>query len=350
MSARTPRVIVPTMTFRRLFALLVPLASVGTVAACGSRTGLIIPTEEPLEDAGRETGMDASADAREEDAGEEDALPAIDVTQPPPDAPNPCPDAGDTLIYVITEQNILLSFDPPTGMFEHIGTIACPVTGTCTAPGQPPAPANPFSMAVDSQGIAYVVYCDGELFRVSTATASCEPTGFLVGQGGFPQTFGMGFSRDPNGTTETLYVAGDPGQTETVPAVLGSIDTTFALTNIGPFAPSIYGPELTGTGAGDLFAFYAIGQENESQTAPTAIGQIDKTNGRVIAQTPLPGVFLQDGWAFGFWGGDFYLFTAPGGSSIVTRYRPSDGSIVQVASTPGEIVVGAGVSTCAPAR
>jgi hypothetical protein len=45
--------------------------------------------------------------------------------------------------------------------------------------------------------------------------------------------------------------------------------------------------------------------------------------------------------------GDFYLFTAPGGSSIVTRFRPSDGSLVQVA-TLSQTIVGAGVSTCAP--
>jgi hypothetical protein len=45
------------------------------------------------------------------------------------------------------------------------------------------------------------------------------------------------------------------------------------------------------------------------------------------------------------------LFTAPPStapSSIVTRYRPSDGSIVQVATAPGLTIVGAGVSTCAP--
>ncbi|MGH7281076.1 MAG: hypothetical protein ACRELY_06100, partial [Polyangiaceae bacterium] len=61
---------------------------------------------------------------------------------------------------------------------------------------------------------------------------------------------------------------------------------------------------------------------------------------------PLPGVTIQGGWAFGFWGGDFYTFTG-GGPSTVTRFRPSDKSIVQVATYPSEIV-GAGVSTCAP--
>ena len=64
-------------------------------------------------------------------------------------------------------------------------------------------------MAVDRTGIAYVVFSpSGELFRVSTATAACEPTPFVSGQGGFSSTFGMGFSGDTDGG-ETLYVAGD---------------------------------------------------------------------------------------------------------------------------------------------
>ena len=60
------------------------------------------------------------------------------------------------------------------------------------------------------------------------------------------------------------------------------------------------------------------------------------------------------GWAFAFWGGDFYLFTCPFSgptqsctSSRVTRFRPGDKSITQVGSYRG-IIVGAGVSTCAP--
>jgi hypothetical protein len=62
----------------------------------------------------------------------------------------------------------------------------------------------------------------------------------------------------------------------------------------------------------------------------------------------LPGVDIAGGWAFAFWGGDFYTFTAPGDTStVVQRFRPSDGTVVQVASL-SLVVVGAGVSTCAP--
>jgi hypothetical protein len=337
------------MRTRRAFACLAPATLACVALACGTRTGLLIPdvppdapgddvatdvVEEPdgFADVSEEPDVSQEPDVSEEpDAAEEDALPPIDVRPPPPDAPNPC-DGGATLVYVITEQNSLMSFDPTTGFFTRIGTIACPSS------------SSPFSMAVDQRGIAYVVFADGHLFRVSTATASCRPTGFAVGQGGFPATFGMGFSRDPNGITETLYVAGDTGGGAfNQPAALASINVgNLRLSTIGNFRPSIYGPELTGTGAGDLFAFFSpiAGDLNV-----TAIGQIDKTTGAVVAETPLPGLTLSGGWAFGFWGGDFYIFT--GSPSTVTRFRPSDQSQVRVAMAT-ETIVGAGVSTCAP--
>jgi hypothetical protein len=59
-------------------------------------------------------------------------------------------------------------------------------------------------------------------------------------------------------------------------------------------------------------------------------------------------VDIGSAWAFAFWGGDFWLFTAPGVASRVDRYRPSDGSTVTMKSNVGFNIVGAGVSTCAP--
>jgi hypothetical protein len=236
-----------------------------------------------------------------------------------------------------------MSFYPPTGTFNTIGTIQCP------------DPRTPFSMAVSRSGIAYVVFRSGNLYRVSTKTAACQPTPFVTGNGGFPTLFGMGFSADMtdagpiNDGGETLYLAGDPGgmMIGTQPVILGSLDTsTFATRTIGQVSPPIYASELTGTGAGQLFGFYL--------TTPTSgagsgnIGQIDKSTAIVTNQVSPPGIEISQGWAFAFWGGDFYTFTAPGGDTVVQRYRPSDGSVVTVSSLAGLEVVGAGVSTCAP--
>jgi len=321
---------------RLLFASLVVV-----VAACGSRTGLLVPLDF---DAGGDAKGDSSvihhidAAMSDEDAlDEEDALPPLDVRPPPPDVaiPSDCVDAGSTLIYLISVSNNLFSFNPPTAAFTQIGTIACPtVDGTST----------PFSMAVDRKGIAYIVFSpSGELFRVSTANAACIPTGFAMGQHGFASTFGMGFSQDGVDGGESLYVASSLGNG---PAELATIDVMngYNLRLIGAFAPPINLAELTGTGAGGLFAFWG---PNGNTMPGSAIVQIDKGTAQVTNSSPLPGVSQGNGWAFAFWGGDFYTFTAPGGSTVVTRFNPNDGSILQVAQTNEEIV-GAGVSTCAP--
>ena len=55
-------------------------------------------------------------------------------------------------------------------------------------------------------------------------------------------------------------------------------------------------------------------------------------------------------FAFAYWGGDFYIFTAPlNGKTTITRYRPTDGTLKVVGSVP-QAVVGAGVSTCTPSK
>jgi hypothetical protein len=325
-----------------LRATLVPLAAL----SCGDRTGLLTPLGAEAAGAGsHRSALDAG-----DDAGDMDALPLIDVARPR-DVANQCPNAAATLVYVITTAGDLMTFFPPTATFATIGRIACPA----------PTGYKPFSMGVDRTGVAYVLFTNqlpisgteppGQLFRVSTATAACRATGFVPGQQQFSPTFGMGFSADSQGTGETLYVASNEGAaartSSSVPlSRLAWIDTgTFALHIVGTFPPNVNRAELTGTGAGDLFAFYAATSASDS-----VIGQVDKATARVTGQSPLAGVNQGDGWAFAFWGGDFYTFTAPSGTngpSVVTRFRPNDGSIVQVART-SETVVGAGVSTCAP--
>jgi hypothetical protein len=299
----------------------------------------LVPFEQDLTPPDAAASEDSGSVAPDA-AAELDALPPVDVTVPH-DAFNDCPDGGATFIYVVTENGReLMSFYPPTGEFRSIGTLQCPgETGS------------PFSMAVDRTGIAYVLFSDGELFRVSTATAACRRTGFVSGQRGYSPTFGMGYSHDSVGTGETLYVASDG------PSGLATIDTThFTLDVIGLFSPPVGGAELTGTGAGDLFGFYAtkgstICDGPHASCTDSAIGQIDKSSGKITNQSVLKGLNQGDAWAFAFWGGDFYTFTDPAmmGTTVVTRFSPADGSLASVATLSGP-VVGAGVSTCAPAQ
>ena len=315
---------------RFAFLALVAAAAI----ACGSRTGLFTDEEAfgPNPEEGGDGGRDGGRrDGARDGEPEEDALPPIDARPPVDVVRNDCPDADATLIYVITTNYQLHSFNPPDGAFKFIGNIACPAA----------LDATPFSMAVDRKGTAYILFTDERLYRVSTLNAACVGTTYQPRQFGFG-VFGMGFATNSVGPTETLFIAGDD-RTAGADGLARIDPTTFELTPVDDFFPTIRFAELTGTGDGRLFGYYRKG----ANTPPSFIGEIDTTTANVVAEKRLGTVDQGQGWAFAFWGGDFYVFHAPGGSSVVTRYRPADDSVTQVATLPS-VIVGAGVSTCAP--
>jgi hypothetical protein len=303
--------------------------------ACGSRTGLFLDEAEfgpnPI-DGGDNPNIDGGRrDARNDRNDIEDAPPPLDVTPPMDVNRIDCAEAGTTYIYVISNSYQLYSFDPATNATKFIGNIACPSDIAET----------PFSMAVDRKGVAYILFTDERLYRVSTLNAACLSTSYVPRQSNFG-VFGMGFatSDEPGGPVEHLYVAGDRRNNSA--SGLARIDVTnFKLTTVGD--PDIEHAELTGTGSGALYAFY----KRSTTSPPSYIGELDTTNGQVKGEKKLDTIDQGEGWAFAFWGGDFYMFHAPNGNSVVTRYRPADDTLTQVATLPS-IIVGAGVSTCAP--
>jgi len=237
-------------------------------------------------------------------------------TGPNPLEPTECAEETKQ-IYVLGTDKTLYRFYPDTLKFVRIGIVACPsVAGT-------------FSMAIDRRGTAYVEYTDGRLFAVNTSDATCKPTAFQPGQTGF-ENFGMGYALNGDAANgETLYASG---------AGLARIDPkTFKLDFIGSLT---YGrTELTSMGT-ELFAF-AVGSG--------VIAGLDKGNGATKVTYRSSAVDPTAAFAFAQWGGDFWLFTG-NTRSIVTRYEPaSDKSTVVVADT-GMLIVGAGSSTCAPAK
>lgn len=325
---------------RRSFPAVRRVAFLLLLVACGSRTGLFVEGDEfdplPGTDAG---GPDARRDSGRDAGRIEDALPPLDVRPPKDVDRTDCPDADSTLVYTITSTYELQSFNPDTGQFKLIGKIACPA-GRDPNTGEP---ATPFSMAVDRRGIAYVLFTDERLYRVSTATGACISTPYVPRQSGF-RLFGMGFATNSIGPTEDLFVAGDDNQNNGGAGGLARITPgPFSLDFVGDFSPTIDSAELTGTGDGRLYAFYTKG----TARIPSFIGEIDPATASVLGERRFDTVDQGNGWAFAFWGGDFYMFHAPGGTTRVTRWRPADDSVSQVATTSLRIV-GAGVSTCAP--
>ncbi|MBX3229238.1 MAG: hypothetical protein KIT84_18545 [Labilithrix sp.] len=311
------------------------------LVACGSRTGLFGDEDGP---GGIIIEADASVDVRVRF----DASGFIDGEPPPIDARPPpvdvyradCPDSDALLVYTITNDHRLQSFDPAAGTFRDVGRISCPAS-----PG-----ATPFSMAVDRKGTAYILFTDYKIYRASTSNGACIETPYVPRQSNFAR-FGMGFVTIAGGPEERLYVAGDDdnvgsGDPNGARGIASIDPETFKLTVIGD-DPRFDSAELTGTGDGRLFAFY----RHTDGFGDSYIGEVDQESGFIRAERHLPTVELGQGWAFAFWGGDFYMFHAPSsiGATLITRWRPADDTVETVASAPpGTIIVGAGVSTCAP--
>ena len=240
-------------------------------------------------------------------------------------------------IFVITTANWLLRFEPETLGAVPLGMVTCPAGG-----------ATPFSMAVDREGYAWVLYSDGSLWKVNTGDASCQSTGFVSGQQGFTM-FGMGFTADgPTSNTETLFISGGSmsmfmGETGS----LGSITLPAMMVNsIAQFPIGPGSPELTGTRFGELWGFFAM-------SSPSHVSRINKQTSALEKTWPLPNNLQgPEAWAFAHWGGDFYLFfKAQGGfASGVFHLDGLTGATTEVVPNLGHTITGAGVSICAPAQ
>jgi hypothetical protein len=239
--------------------------------------------------------------------------------------------AGTDLVYVFAQEGGIFTFNPPTKVFNHLANPQC--TG-----------GTPNSMAIDRQLIAWLNYIGGiYTFDLKNPQNGCQKFMNLAGQW---QQIGMGFSTDVSGgTAETLYVDSIGG------GGLGKVDmVNKVIIPIGTFSndSNLQGQscELTGTGDASLYGYFT--------TFPNVrVAQIDKTTSNIISDNVLMGVSPPSDWAFSFWGGDFYLYAAPGtnqtGNSSVIHYTPSTGAVdpTYVADV-GFHIIGAGVSTCAP--
>ena len=182
----------------------------------------------------------------------------------------PLPECAEATkdIFVISEENSLYSFHPPTLAFKNLGLVKCPTGG-----------ASPTSMAVDRNGIAWVRHSDASIWKVSTKDLSCEPTTFAppaTADGSFTK-FGMGFATaSKGGSAEELFISDNGG------AGLAKIDTsTLQMRFVGPYSGDLQGKtsELTGTGDGKLYGFFV--------SAPAVIAEISKGTGEILDPKPL---------------------------------------------------------------
>ncbi len=255
--------------------------------------------------------------------------------------------AASKLIYTVDQGNVLYSFDATTKTFASLGTLNCPAgSGSSGA-----ALYEPFSMGVDRNSQAYVLYVDQngidqpQVFKVDTTASGipCTATSFN-GASGLAE-FGMGFSTTTaGGDVDQLFIAGGAAVSTTSPSTLATLNvTTMATTNIHSLTGS---PELTGNANAELWGFFP------DATNPK-IGQINKTTG-AVASVNLP-ASMKGGpmdWAFAFYGGNYFVFLqrdANTSDTDTTVYEVTPaGALVGMTSSNGKHIVGAGVSTCAP--
>lgn len=308
-------------------ALIVVPAAVGlTAIACSSSTA-----RSSFEDANDGGGTTSGGTSGESSSG------LIGADAGPKTNTDGCSDEAK-LVYVLSLEGDLYSFQPAQKKFTKVGALNCK-SGS--------AKFMPISMAVDRNAVAWVnmredspFATEGVMFKVDTKTAACTETNIRGSMGG------MGFSIN-EGTTdkETLFVIGN-GVTPNKPG-LSRVD--FTGEKFVPVAdlPELIDLELTGTGDGRLYGFL-IDQ-------PLKLVKIDKKSSAYSDRVTLANVQIPRApmFAFSFWGGDFYFYTAtdPAASktTTVSRYRPSDKSIdTSYMTSIGFHIVGAGVSTCAP--
>ncbi len=242
-----------------------------------------------------------------------------------------CSDSAK-LVYVVDMSNTFSKFDPSTKTFTDLGTLSCPGSGS------------PFSMGVDRNTIAWVLYDSGQLFHVDiNNNLACTKTSWASANG--LMQFGMGFSTDTaGGTTDTLFVAGGmlPQGTTPTSATLAKLDTgSMAASTVG----TVQGwPELTGTGSAQLWGWFP-------DPSNPRVEQLDKTSGSAIKTYPEASLAgSPTAWAFAFWGGDFWIFLQKDLEFSTTVYQIDGmtGSIKTMTPTTSRTIVGAGVSTCAP--
>jgi len=232
-------------------------------------------------------------------------------------------------IYLVDGNNAsLYGFDPMTNTFHFVTTLSCPTSSLWT----------PYSMAVSREAVAYVLYQDSSIYQVDTASGSCAATAFDPGFSLDWSLFGMGYAMNSRDATEdTLFIANA--------SHLGSIDLAdFSIRVVSTI--EVGNAELSGTAWGDLWGFFP-------QATPPRVAQIDKTTGDFLTQYELPTLSsAANAWAFALWGGYAYIFYKSFTDSSTNVYRISldGGTLETIVANSGRYIVGAGVSTCAPAK
>lgn len=196
-------------------------------------------------------------------------------------------------IYVMSSQSEIYSYNPVNNEFTFLAVVNCP------------AGSRPFSMAVDENGVAWILFVetrDLNAVDLNDPTVCFDP-GFVPSLTDF-QYFGMTFSAEEGAACTSLYAHSysgvGPFSEGPDLGLLGVFDEqSRRITTIT--AIDYDGGELAGTGDGRLFAF--------SGADPAKLVEYDKSDGTVIDTLALTGFSKTNASAFALFAGDVYFFT-----------------------------------------
>jgi hypothetical protein len=267
-----------------------------------------------------------------------------------------CPSAAQ-LIYVIDVNGTLSSFDPSNQTFNDVGKPDCPAHSGLA----------PFSMAVDRQGYAWILYgapgaTNTQVFKVDTLNLSCATTGFAP-TSDFA-TFGMGYVKDGGSDggeqDDTLFIASTLSATGWYN--FGTLNTgTGQSALLASQSSNLGSPELTGTSASKLFGFFPGWCDSSDDTPwPAYVLQVNPSTGATVGSGNDVSDVYSGGdscsspivdYAFAAYGGNFWLFTkSQNDSATQVRELTASGNVNFVLDTGTRNILGAGVSTCVPAQ
>lgn len=227
------------------------------------------------------------------DAGESDATAdaGADVSADAGEGCECLPGPHQENIYLLSDGGEVWTYNPASSAFDFVVGPVC-------------RGATPFSMAVDTQGQAFINLADSLDVVVLDllAPGTCD-TGAYVRTNPDFGLFGMSFaSASATDYCSDLYVMTYSGEGPFSEGAglgrLGRIDAEGELSVLAPV--DFNGGELTGTGDGRLFAF--------AGNDPVKLVEYDKDTGLLLQTLPLDGVQKTNASAVAFFGGDIYIF------------------------------------------
>jgi hypothetical protein len=244
--------------------------------------------------------------------------------EPPPG----CDEVAD-VFYLVSGGGDLYTFEPGSLRTTSLGRLRCPGVTSLN------------SMAVARTGEAYASSTDGRLYAIDTERVTCRELSFDRSQLDGTD-FGMGYAADETPSGESLFIV---EQTDSVSTRISRLNPrSRRVSPVGELPDRTPPLELTGTGDGRLLAFQ-VG----TSSSPARVLELSREDAAIGAAYTIDIPRGYRAFHFANWDGGLYLFLALSGEERTRVYRFEFGDRrTRLLGSIAPIVVGAGVSTCAP--